>query len=664
MKNLKEIINIYLKNFIEESISNKELQSIGIERQTMKHLLQTIDKEIVNILNKNFDEIYEYSEKIGKILYKKFGFSLYFVIDALEDIQKEISYAIYNNLLHYDEENVELIFKNLIQGISKGYFKLKIEDKLEMIFIEKNSSEIDINILFRAYVKYLNSLLKNKSIINEESQKIHKWINSLEFKMLMHPNNLENENELLALINEMFNNAENCEIYMQNNDYKRAYEYLMILDEKFYMANDILKNSLINFIKNKKKYFFDFLSQTIILNKKFNYMLSIYSDLTNISITKEELENVLVQLFENIKEYTQHKNLKFTGIIDDSTAIHMVLQYEYKLEMENFFDFLKEKINELQNNNIIYLPQLIIRSIETKNLIGFEPYILEKLSFFLPKIYKDKIFYHFDEKSSKHIIDHTLHNIKLGKSVQNAINNKTIALYFQPIIHITPQKKELAFCEILVRLKEDCLIAAEEFIHYIIDANLTAELDILIYQKLRENIKEIAKIVNKVSINIFPSSFDDMEVIKELKLTLNECKKHNIFVVLEILEYNIFNNYAVLQDLKNEFPDTLKIALDDFGKGYSSFSSIVNLKNKNLINEIKIDGSLTKELTKDETYFEIVKIAVSMIKTLQLTPVIEYIENKEIEEKILTVTDEFYGQGYYYSKPLPLEKFKEFKLKQ
>jgi EAL domain-containing protein (putative c-di-GMP-specific phosphodiesterase class I) len=102
----------------------------------------------------------------------------------------------------------------------------------------------------------------------------------------------------------------------------------------------------------------------------------------------------------------------------------------------------------------------------------------------------------------------------------------------------------------------------------------------------------------------------------------------------------------------NDFIDNVlklnaNIAIDDFGEGYSNFSRIVDYK----ADIIKIDGSLIKNIDKDETKQSIVQAIVSFAKKENKKTVAEFVENEEIYEILLNLGVD-YSQGYYFSKPL------------
>jgi EAL domain-containing protein (putative c-di-GMP-specific phosphodiesterase class I) len=90
----------------------------------------------------------------------------------------------------------------------------------------------------------------------------------------------------------------------------------------------------------------------------------------------------------------------------------------------------------------------------------------------------------------------------------------------------------------------------------------------------------------------------------------------------------------------------VRIALDDFGSGYSNFSYLMELKP----DFIKIDGSLIKEIDTNNNSYIIVKTIANFSNELNIDVIAEYIHSKEVYEKTreLNITG---FQGYYLGEP-------------
>ena len=118
-------------------------------------------------------------------------------------------------------------------------------------------------------------------------------------------------------------------------------------------------------------------------------------------------------------------------------------------------------------------------------------------------------------------------------------------------------------------------------------------------------------------------------------------------LVFEILESENLSDYDFLEEFVLKYKKLgVKIAIDDFGSGYSNFIRIIRLKPDYL----KIDGSLIKNIDKDNNSYEIVKSIIAFSKTLNIKTIAEYVHSEEIFNLLLELgVDEF--QGYYFGKP-------------
>ncbi|MEA3228522.1 MAG: EAL domain-containing protein, partial [Campylobacterota bacterium] len=93
----------------------------------------------------------------------------------------------------------------------------------------------------------------------------------------------------------------------------------------------------------------------------------------------------------------------------------------------------------------------------------------------------------------------------------------------------------------------------------------------------------------------------------------------------------------------------IKIAIDDFGAGYSNFERLLEYQPDIL----KIDGSLIKNIASDHFSRDIVETIVTFAKKQNIQVIAEFIENEEIFNIINELDIEF-SQGYYIGKPEPL----------
>lgn len=127
-------------------------------------------------------------------------------------------------------------------------------------------------------------------------------------------------------------------------------------------------------------------------------------------------------------------------------------------------------------------------------------------------------------------------------------------------------------------------------------------------------------------------------------------------ISLEITESILIQSIEQASVILNELRKTgIRIALDDFGIGYSSLNYLSNLP----VDIIKIDKSLTKQILTDKKQHALVQSIVEMAKINDLTVVAEGIETEE-EQKAFAALSVQYIQGFYYAKPMQEKQLIDF----
>jgi EAL domain-containing protein (putative c-di-GMP-specific phosphodiesterase class I) len=112
-----------------------------------------------------------------------------------------------------------------------------------------------------------------------------------------------------------------------------------------------------------------------------------------------------------------------------------------------------------------------------------------------------------------------------------------------------------------------------------------------------------------------------------------------------LLIQNADENIAVLRKLGDE---GVRIAVDDFGKGYSSLSYLRQLP----IDTLKIDRSFVRDIEHDSEDVAIIQAIVAMAHSLGLQVTAEGVETRgQLDALARLGCDEY--QGYLFSRPLP-----------
>ena len=96
----------------------------------------------------------------------------------------------------------------------------------------------------------------------------------------------------------------------------------------------------------------------------------------------------------------------------------------------------------------------------------------------------------------------------------------------------------------------------------------------------------------------------------------------------------------------------IKLSMDDFGTGYSSLSYLKKFE----LDYLKIDQSFTKNLAPGSEDMILSEAIITMAQKLGLKVIAEGIETAE-QRKLLLDSGCDYGQGYYFSRPVPGDEF-------
>ena len=232
-------------------------------------------------------------------------------------------------------------------------------------------------------------------------------------------------------------------------------------------------------------------------------------------------------------------------------------------------------------------------------------------------------------------------DIKWTKIIKESIENNKVVGYYQPIVDANGQ---IAKYECLMRiLQNDEVFIPCYFLDIAKKVKLYPELTKIIIKTAFENARKYKKAIN---INLSIQDISNKEVVT---LITDELANGDVaeFITFELLESESIEDYEKIISFINMIKSMrCKIAIDDFGSGYSNFSYLLRLKP----DYIKIDGSLVKNIHIDHNSYLITKTINDFAHSLNIKTVAEFVHCKEVFELLKEIGVDRY-QGFYFSKP-------------
>lgn len=245
---------------------------------------------------------------------------------------------------------------------------------------------------------------------------------------------------------------------------------------------------------------------------------------------------------------------------------------------------------------------------------------------------------------------------RLTDRFDEAIQDKEFEVWYQP--KINPKTERVVGAEALVRwrTKENQLISPGKFIPLFEKNGSIRELDEYMFRcvcRQQNKWKEEGKTVVPISINLSRASLYSNDLIKRYIAIAAEYGVNLKDVPIEITESAAMDEEAVktLADLFIEAGFLL--FMDDFGSGYSSLASLNNYH----FDTIKIDKSLVDHIG-DDSGERLLFHSITLAKELGMHITAEGVESEDQVKFLMKLSCDNI-QGFYYSKPLPLEEFEQ-----
>ncbi|WP_421134752.1 putative bifunctional diguanylate cyclase/phosphodiesterase [Alteromonas sp. A079] len=271
----------------------------------------------------------------------------------------------------------------------------------------------------------------------------------------------------------------------------------------------------------------------------------------------------------------------------------------------------------------------------------------------------DVAMYHSKQhgRNTFHIYEASLDNdgeerFSLLQMLRTATQTSQFEMYYQPIVNLNDGSTPAL--EALIRWPQDdgSFIPPDGFIPIAESSGLIVEIGQWVIDEVCRFGAQMQKKGYKnlrIAINISAVQFRDNSLVTVVN---NALKHHGVpasMLELELTESLFINDKDGIAQQINQLRELgIAIAIDDFGTGYSNLNYLRSFNATTL----KIDRSFIGALGKDKYDKPLIAAIVNMAKSLGLKTVAEGIEDEAALATLMELGCEF-GQGYYWSKPVP-----------
>jgi diguanylate cyclase (GGDEF)-like protein len=268
-------------------------------------------------------------------------------------------------------------------------------------------------------------------------------------------------------------------------------------------------------------------------------------------------------------------------------------------------------------------------------------------------------FYHFYESDMEASINKRLN---MNHELKVAIEESQFELYYQPKVDLATN--QFVGAEALIRWRKDgILISPDEFIPVAEETGLIVEIGRWALETACAecaNWQQTGLKGMTVSVNLSPVQFKRGNLPNHVFRALQKADLDPNLLELETTASLFIDDAThIEQQIYSMVEHGVYFAIDDFGTGYSN----LNYLSKFNASTLKIDMSFVREMVGNLQLQHIVNAIIKMSHVMELENVAEGVEDAETAA-ILKAQGCVYGQGYYWSKPIPAKEFVKLALAQ
>ncbi len=264
------------------------------------------------------------------------------------------------------------------------------------------------------------------------------------------------------------------------------------------------------------------------------------------------------------------------------------------------------------------------------------------------------------EEFTPEMSDKIVKRVEIESKLRRAVEDGRFYLKYQSLVNTASMQLEGA--EALIRWEDDELghIAPEIFIPFAEESGVIVDIGRWVIDRVCQDVKGLrADKDNKdfyIAINLSGRQFRGKGIARQISDTLSAYDLDGDSLELEITERLLMKDVPEVLTTLNQFKEMgIKLSIDDFGTGYSSLSYLKRFP----FDVLKIDKAFVQDIGVDPDDAALCEAIISMAHSLGLSVIGEGVENEE-QFQFLRSRGAEIVQGYYVSKPMRYDEFKQF----
>jgi diguanylate cyclase (GGDEF)-like protein/PAS domain S-box-containing protein len=247
--------------------------------------------------------------------------------------------------------------------------------------------------------------------------------------------------------------------------------------------------------------------------------------------------------------------------------------------------------------------------------------------------------------------------MELENGLRQAIKNNEFNLYYQPQVNLDQHR--IIGLEALIRWKHPQygFISPVEFIPLSEETGLIFSIGKWVLKTACTQCKQWIDRgfpIENIAVNVSPLQFRDKNFVASVSQILEDSGLEPHYLELEITESVTSNVDQALMIMREIKELGVNLAIDDFGTGYSSLNYLRHFP----IDKLKIDKSFVDEINQNDHGEIIVKTIIELGNRLRFDVIAEGVET-ETQMTFLKDNHCHLAQGYYFSRPVPVEEIED-----